>query len=281
MDDLSRLKYINHNRVTLRSYDEFIGFTKGIIVDKKIDITEAKQFVLWLTANRIYLYNYIDIDNLINTFNHIIEDNIITDEESDELIKFIKYILYIDNISDEIDYVLGFMRGIASNDIITEIEAQTLKQAVINLPDYHTTFPISAVYEYFKTHNDLSNNTELLTIIKSIYGGNLITSAKTSFSTTLPLDNPQPDILFKDKIFTFTGEFAYGTRRDCVIEIEKHGGIFSKNLIQKTNYFVIGSIGNNDWKHSSYGNKIEKAIKYKEQGCDIKIISEDHWARYI
>lgn len=273
-------KHINHNRVAQRSYNEFIGYAKGIVADNKIDIEEAKQIALWLDANAVYLYDYIDIDLLINTIKHAIDDDVITDEESIELIKFIKYILYTDEFSDEIDYILGFMRGISANNIITEKEAKALFNAIKKCRYYKTTFPISKVYEYFKNNKDFSDNTELLNILKNIYGGNLITNAKASLSC-LPVDNPQPDIEFKDKIFTLTGEFAFGSRAQCVKEIEKHGGKFSKNVTQNINYLVIGSIGSDEWAHSSFGRKIEKALQFKKQGKNIIIISEDHWAKFI
>ena len=272
-------KHINHDRVAQRSYNEFIGYAKGIIADNKIDTEEAKQIALWLDANAIYLYDYINTDLLLNTIKHTIEDDIITDEESKELIKFIKYILYTDEFSNEIDYVLGFMRGISANNIITEKEAKALFNAIKKCED-KTTFPISKVYEYFKNNKDFSDNTELLSILKNIYGGNLITNAKASLSC-LPVDNPQPDIEFKDKVSTLTGEFAFGTRAQCVKEIEKHGGKFSKNVTQNIHYLTIGSIGSDDWQHSSFGRKIEKALQLKKQGKNIIIISEDHWAKYI
>lgn len=272
-------KHINHDRVAHRSYNEFIGYAKGIVADNKIDIEEAKQIALWLDANAVYLYDYINIDLLINTIKHAIEDDIITDEESRELIKFIKHMLYMTDIYDEIDYILGFMRGISANNIITEKEAKALFNAVKKFED-KTAFPISKVYEYFKNNKDFSDNTELLNILKNIYGGNLITNTKASLSC-MPVDNPQPDIEFKDKVFTLTGEFAFGTRAECVQEIEKHGGIFSKNVTQKINYLVIGSIGSDDWIHSSFGRKIEKALQFKKQGKNIIIISEDHWAKFI
>lgn len=272
-------KHINHDRVAQRSYNEFIGYAKGIIADNKIDIEEAKQIALWLDANAIYLYDYINTDLLLNTIKHTIEDDIITDEESKELIKFIKYILYTDEFSDEIDYILGFMRGISANNIITEKEAKALFNAIKKCED-KTTFPISKVYEYFKNNKDFSDNTELLSILKNIYGGNLITNAKTSLSC-LPVDNPQPDIEFKNKVFTLTGEFAFGTRAQCVKEIEKRGGKFSKNVTQNIHYLIIGSIGSDDWIHSSFGRKIEKALQLKKQEKNIIIISEDHWAKFI
>ena len=56
---------------------------------------------------------------------------------------------------------------------------------------------------------------------------------------------------------------------------------FSKNVTQNIHYLIIGSIGSDDWIHSSFGRKIEKALQFKKQGKNIIIISEDHWTKYI
>ena len=46
---------------------------------------------------------------------------------------------------------------------------------------------------------------------------------------------------------------------------------------KKLNFLVVGSIGNDQWLHSSYGTKIKKALELREAGAPIAIVSEDHW----
>jgi len=41
---------------------------------------------------------------------------------------------------------------------------------------------------------------------------------------------------------------------------------------------VLGTFGSRDWVHTSFGRKIETAIRYRDKGAPIAIVSEDHWA---
>lgn len=46
-------------------------------------------------------------------------------------------------------------------------------------------------------------------------------------------------------------------------------------------YLVIGAIATRDWRHSSYGTKIIKAMQLKEKGRNLAIIAEHHWADLV
>lgn len=99
-------------------------------------------------------------------------------------------------------------------------------------------------------------------------------------STTLPLCNPPPEILFDGRQFCFTGTFAYGTRADCESIVQKLGGS-SGALTQDTDYLVVGVYATDSWIHSNFGRKIEKAVEWRRSGLPISIISEEHWVGQI
>lgn len=40
----------------------------------------------------------------------------------------------------------------------------------------------------------------------------------------------------------------------------------------------VGCIGSDEWRHGSFGTKIEKAAEYRRSGVPLFIISEDVWA---
>jgi NAD-dependent DNA ligase len=99
-------------------------------------------------------------------------------------------------------------------------------------------------------------------------------------STTLPLCNPPPEILFDGRKFCFTGTFAYGTRADCESIVRKLGSS-SGSLTQDTDYLVVGVYATDSWMHSNFGRKIEKAVEWRQSGLPISIISEEHWVSQI
>ena len=96
-------------------------------------------------------------------------------------------------------------------------------------------------------------------------------------STTTPLDNPPPAVIFKDQAFCLTGDFVFGERHSCAAAIIERGGRVVQSPSRKTDYLVIGTQANPQWVQTSFGRKVEKAAELRDQHGRIKIISEAHW----
>jgi NAD-dependent DNA ligase len=90
-----------------------------------------------------------------------------------------------------------------------------------------------------------------------------------------PFDNPQPEVIFRDRRFVFTGKFDFGTREACRIAVTELGGISpaQKHISREIDFLVIGSCGSKAWKRGSYGNKIEAAIISRREHGTPAIIS--------
>ena len=99
--------------------------------------------------------------------------------------------------------------------------------------------------------------------------------------SSLPIDDPAPDIIFDSRTFCFTGVFDYGPRNECLETVTQRGGIAAKGVTKKLHYLVIGNIGSEVWKHTSFGLKIAKAVSYREAGVPIAIIAEPHWKMHV
>lgn len=41
---------------------------------------------------------------------------------------------------------------------------------------------------------------------------------------------------------------------------------------------MLGTYVTDSWAHETYGRKIEKSVKYQEQGVPLAIVTEEHWA---
>lgn len=78
-----------------------------------------------------------------------------------------------------------------------------------------------------------------------------------------------------NKHFVLTGEFSYGSRSSVSEYITSRGGIVDGNVIKKTQYVVIGSLGSQAWKNGVYGSKIKKAIELKDKGQNIELVAEE------
>lgn len=96
-------------------------------------------------------------------------------------------------------------------------------------------------------------------------------------TTLLPINEPAPPVIFEGMEFLFTGTFVYGNRKQCQAVIEYLGGINATSVTKTLNYLVLGAYVSDSWIHESYGRKIEKAMKYRDEGVPLVIISEEHW----
>jgi len=186
----------------------------------------------------------------------------------------------------KIDELIGLCRGIMADGTINQKEAEFLMEWISSNEARANLFPFSVLYD--RLSNMLSDNIldedeqiELLDLLTRVTGGDTLAEDIESMSTTLPLCNPAPDVIIEQNNFVFTGVFNMGTRKALQSIVENMGGIAQKSITKQTNYLVIGDIGSEDWAHSSFGRKIEKAIDYKEKGSDIKIVIESHWSKFI
>lgn len=92
---------------------------------------------------------------------------------------------------------------------------------------------------------------------------------------------PPPQFSWMNTVFVFTGKFAFGTRMDCQHQVTRRGALCEKDITVRTQYLVIGTFGSRDWVHTSFGRKIQKAVKYREAGAGVAIVAEDHWVKCI
>ncbi len=182
-----------------------------------------------------------------------------------------------------IDELVGMSRGIVADGTVNQKEAEFLSgwmEANIS----HCEDPIvNQLYCRVKEMLidgvlDKNEQKELFDILKMFTGDIPSTEIPVNIASTLPFDNPAPRIEFPTMTFCFTGKFAYGPRRVCNEVVEERGGKINNKVNWDVDYLVVGYFGSRDWAHTPYGRKIEAAANYRKKGCDIAIISEDHWA---
>jgi hypothetical protein len=179
--------------------------------------------------------------------------------------------------------LLGLARGLLADGSVIESEALLLRDWIGRHPDAVEHWAIRTIHDRLMRHFadgviDDSERMDLRLLLDKLVSGELSATCDADASSTLPLDQPPPAIEWVDKVYVFTGKFAYGTRRDCEREVEKRNGACESNVTKRTSYLVIGTFGSSDWLHTAFGRKIEKAISYRDDGVPLRIVGEDHWA---
>ncbi len=132
---------------------------------------------------------------------------------------------------------------------------------------------------------DMDESQELLNILRGFSGLSIerptVDGAVVVAPTDLPFNSPIPDLVWDGRVFVFTGVMAFGPRKDCQALVEERGGLIGGGVSKKVHYLVVGSIGNEQWRHSTYGAKIIKAVELREAGASIAIVGEDHWQKVL
>lgn len=98
-------------------------------------------------------------------------------------------------------------------------------------------------------------------------------------ATDLPIDQSAV-VQIPDFTFCFTGQFLFGTRSACEQTVTQRGGRVT-SLNKKLNFLVVGELSSRDWKYSSFGTKIESAMKLKQEGVPLAIVTEAQWVRAL
>lgn len=187
------------------------------------------------------------------------------------------------NVDDrQVDTLIGISKGLLADGKLVQREAEFLYTWLIQSRQA-TSNPIIvnllSRVEMMMSDGVLDDEetAELWSILESINGetSELGELAKT---TSLPLATPATPIEFQDRNFLFTGTCAFGTRRECHNATKKLGGKPVNSVTKSLDYLVLGSYVTDSWMHETFGRKIEKAMKYRDEGASIIIISENHWA---
>ncbi|HJN50803.1 MAG: BRCT domain-containing protein [Pseudomonadales bacterium] len=193
---------------------------------------------------------------------------------------------YLSRIQDRlIDELIGISRGVIADGIVDESEVIFLGQWIENHREVADRWPANVLYarlvEMLKDGVlDADEQRELLETLMDITGGNSVYQ-ESSRSTTLPVTQPQPEIVFEGSVFCLTGRFVFGSKMECEEIIVDLGGVVIPAPTTDTDYLLIGEVGSPDWIHSTFGRSIEKAIELQGHGHPISILSEEHWVNQL
>lgn len=182
--------------------------------------------------------------------------------------------------------LLGICTGFCADEHISDKEVIFLETWLKENNETTAYWPGSAIAGRIRTilADGIITNEEradLHELLRSITENHFSeTGAASPERPALPIDD-DPSIFFRNMLFCFTGKFFYGTRAACERVILNLGGMAVDSVSKRLDYLVIGALIEPSWAHTTYGRKIESAMKHKEAGSEITIISEQQWTRAI
>lgn len=199
---------------------------------------------------------------------------------------------YYDAITSDIQRLQGMLHGALADNHLSDEEIYALGEWLNEHSELQGCFPyddlVVCLNDVYRDGVVDEAERDYLTSFFSSFAG--FSSSKTSTqifeSGKLPprrlaaVCAVDPVVEFSGRVFCLSGASPIAPRETMVEIIEDLGGMFSSSVVKDLDYLVVGNSGNPAWAYSCYGRKIERALKYQEDGCNLLIVHEhDFWAR--
>ncbi|MGH1470367.1 MAG: BRCT domain-containing protein [Cellvibrionaceae bacterium] len=282
-------KGFNYSRNIERAAFGLKGILLGIVADQKLNEQELLFLDVWLRSEE-HLKKDGDVVDLLDLIGDIIQDGIITSEELRELNDLVDDVINykeLDANSNEgqINELIGFLSGMIADNKIKDLEIEALSEWLVNNQDIKDIWPADIVIERLEailadgiiTKEEKS---DLLESIKQITGVRFDESGIAHGMATEFFEDSVEGVRHDGSCFCFTGTFVSGTRKVVESRAKNKGASTKKGVSKSVQYLVIGTLASRDWRFSSHGRKIEKALTLKKEGHPIKIITERTWIKY-
>ncbi|WP_394178424.1 BRCT domain-containing protein [Marinomonas posidonica] len=266
------------------------GILQGVVADTKLNTMEALYLNTWLLDSKP-LRDDPDAQDLLDLISDALVDGQFTAEELDDLNALITDIIEFRSFEDvtESDYLnefLGLVSGIVADDQINAEEFEYLIDWINRHSDIMDDSTIRSVAAKLMEFSELQQPTptdeeSLLSFLKQTAG---IRFLETGAADAHPMDHiaDRIDSMNHERAaICFTGVFNTGTRKEVEAIAIKLGATPRKDPSKSIHYVVIGSQVSPDWKHTSFGRKIQKAIELRESGHPLIILTEQEWIRFI
>lgn len=272
------------------------GILQGITIDNQLNAQEINELINWSNEYRD-LIGKTPFNELIPTLDRFLEDGVIDPDEQEDLLWVCKNLApgsrFYDSITKQIQVLHGILHGLLADDHLSDEEIAELQKWTADNTHLKNTYPYDEL-ESILLHvmADQKVDEKERALLKSFFEqfieysfSKQVTMEKNRLSNNEPKETSlpficavDPEIIFVEKSFTFTGTSAKGTRKELEELVSKQGAFLTGKPNQQTNYLVVCTGGNPCWAFSCYGRKVETAVRMRKNGHPISIVHEsDFW----
>lgn len=176
--------------------------------------------------------------------------------------------------------ICGLVRGLLADGALNEMEVGYFREWIrANQELLNDPLVRSLALRVERVYADGVVTPEELAELKSLFQE--YANPTKGAPTTLPLDNPMPDLTFRRRLYCFTGTFVSGNRAWCIAETEKRGAKTCNDIVDRLDFLVVGTKVSHAWANQTYGRKIEQAAELRTTSKRLSIINEDHWLKFL
>lgn len=273
-----------------KSINTLRGIVAGITADAKLETNEMHELIHWCQLHS-HLRTRHPFSELLPAMEKACADGTISDDKAQDILwlcnNFTDNSSYYDTVTSSIQFLSGMIHGIMADGQLEDCEIEALQKWIHANKYLAGTYPYdeinSLLYSIMEDNVITSQEKELLqaffsTIIEFKDSLNLVERDYIDIRTHCGVDGVctlNPEIIPTGHIFCLTGEFSHGTRGEMIDALVMAGGIPRTSVNRKTDYLVVGSIGNPCWAYSCYGRKVEEAIRLRREGAKVMVVRED------
>jgi len=262
------------------------GILEGVAADGRLNEQELLFLEVWLRSEE-YLRKDGDVVDLLDLIGDVLQDGVVTEDELKEVYGLIEDILNykqfeLANYECQINELLGLLSGIVADDKLQELEIASLLTWLSNNAEIKNIWPANVVLERLEAlladgFISEEEKINLIETIKQITGVRFSESGVAHGVATEFFEDAVEVVIYDGASFCFTGSFVSGTRNAIEQRAQERGASVKNDVSKSVDYLVIGTLASRDWKFTSHGRKIEKALKLKKAGHPIMIITERTW----
>lgn len=180
--------------------------------------------------------------------------------------------------------MVGVAHGIIADGVLSWDEADRLARWTRENPDVASRWPANLLSRRLEQifrdgHVDPRERRHLAAMLEQLTAK--VGGRGFELATDLPVDHPEPEVVFEGRTFVFASDFVYGPRRACEREVEEQGGECERAVTRRTSYLVIGALSATDWSQQGFGPLVDEVVQYRARGVPIAIVSEELWAEAL
>lgn len=262
------------------------GILLGIAADQELSERELLFLDVWLRSQAALRHDP-DALELLSRIDGLLRERRISSSELSALNEVIDDVIDfrrspIEGEESQLTELLGLLCGIAADGILSDAEIEELRFWIRENANIIDVWPVYVIVQRINSMlaDGLVTEEEredLLLTIRRIINSRL--EPEPGLLTGF-LEDPLEDLPRASAKFCFAGEFVSGSRSALAAQARARGARVADTVDDKVDCLVIGSLAGRDWKHSGHGHDIERALRLKDEGCEIIIVSERTWLRH-
>lgn len=272
-----------------RAFFGLRGILCGMVADQKLNEKELLFLDAWLQSQQS-LADDEDVRKILGRVGEILADGVISPEELVQMQTLIEGFVQDQNAQPtgkaEINELLGFLTGIASDGVLNDREVGALSSWLDRHNAIRETWPASVIIE--RLNNILEDGLiseeereDLMQTLQRVTASDIASSSVRYEVSTEAWEDEVDTVEISNNTFCLTGDFVSGDRNNLETVLRLKGADLSPNVNKHVNFLVIGTLASRDWLYTSHGRKIEKALLLKREGSEIKVITERTLLKYL